>query len=206
MARDASVAGVVLAGGLSRRMGGDDKALADLCGRPMIEHVVTRLRPQVSALAVNANGDATRFAALGLPVLPDPVAGFVGPLAGLLAGLQWARRSAMSHLVTVPADTPFVPADLVARLGEGIKKAEIAVAASRDGTDHPTVALWSVALADDLVAWLEQGKDRAVRAWIGARRAVTVAFPGDGADDPFFNVNTPADLARAVERLRRPEA
>jgi molybdopterin-guanine dinucleotide biosynthesis protein A len=200
-----TVAGVVLAGGLSRRMGAD-KALIDLAGRSLIDHVVGRFRPQVAALAINANGDASRFAQFGLPVLPDPMPGFQGPLAGILAGLQWAQQSGKTFVASVPADTPFTPANLVPRLLAGIGSAEIAVAASDDGRDHPTVALWRVSLANDLAAWLARGGDRAVHAWIRARRAVHVAFADGGVGDPFFNVNTPADLERAVERLKREQA
>jgi molybdopterin-guanine dinucleotide biosynthesis protein A len=201
----APVVGVILAGGLSRRMGAD-KAFIDLAGRPLIDRVVGRLQPQVAALAINANGDASRFAQFGLPVLPDPIPDFQGPLAGILAGLQWAQQSGKTFVASVPADTPFAPADLVLRLLAGIRSAEIAVAASDDGKDHPTVALWRVSLANDLAAWLARGGDRAVRAWISTRRAVQVAFADGDGGDPFFNVNTPADLERAVERLKREQA
>jgi molybdopterin-guanine dinucleotide biosynthesis protein A len=183
-------------------MGGGDKALAELAGRPMIAHVIARLRPQVAALAVNANGDPMRFAAFGLPVLPDPVGGFVGPLAGLLAAMQWARRADMQLVVTAPADTPFLPGNLVTRLHDGIGTAEIAVAHSR-GAEHPTIALWRTSLADDLARWLRNDDHRAVHAWIGIRRAVAVDFPDCDEGDPFFNVNTPADLESARNRVRK---
>jgi molybdopterin-guanine dinucleotide biosynthesis protein A len=197
----ASIAGVILAGGLSRRMGGVDKPLAVLNGTPMIGHVIARLRPQVSALAINANGDPARFAEFGLPVLPDPIAGFIGPLAGLLAALQWAKQSDTPHVVTAPADTPFLPENLVKRLYDFIDTAEIAVARFR-GEAHPTIALWSVSLADDLSHWLRDGTDRAVHVWIGTRRAVAVDFTDDENRDPFFNVNAPADLEQAEARVR----
>ena len=197
-----AIAGVIIAGGLSRRMGGGDKSLADLAGQPMIGHVIARLRPQVAALAVNANGDPMRFAAFGLPVLPDPVGGFVGPLAGLLAAMQWARRADMQLVVTAPADTPFLPEYLVTRLHDGIGTAEIAVAHSR-GAEHPTIALWRTSLADDLARWLRNDDHRAVHAWIGIRRAVAVDFPDCDEGDPFFNVNTPADLESARNRVRK---
>ncbi len=196
-----SIAGVVLAGGLSRRMGGGDKSLALLAGRPMIGHVIARLRPQVASLAINANGNPARFAGFGLPVLPDPLSGFVGPLAGLLAAMQWARQADMPLVVTAPADTPFLPEDLVTQLHHGIGTAEIAVARSHDAI-HPTIALWSVSLADSLAAWLSDPDHRAVHAWIETRRAVAVGFADDEGGDPFFNVNTPADLESAEARMR----
>jgi molybdopterin-guanine dinucleotide biosynthesis protein A len=196
-----AIAGVILAGGLSRRMGGVDKPLAGLAGKPMIGHVIARLRPQVSALAINANGDPARFAEFGLPVLPDPVGGFVGPLAGLLAALRWARQSNTPLVVTAPADTPFLAENLIKRLHDFIGTAEIAVARSR-GEAHPTIALWSVSLADDLAHWLRDGTDRAVHVWIGTRNMVAVDFADDAEGDPFFNVNTPADIELAEARMR----
>lgn len=199
------VAGVILAGGQSRRMG-RDKALAVLGGRPLIAHVAARLRPQVTALAISANGEPARFADLGVPILPDPIVGFPGPLAGVLAGLIWARRSGESLLATVPVDTPFLPHDLVARLTAALGDAEAAVATSQGGADHPTVALWRTDLADDLAAWLAGGGDRAVRAWHSGRRTLNVVFADGGGDDPFFNINTPADLDRAAERWRKEQA
>lgn len=199
---DVAVAGVILAGGLSRRMGGGDKSLADLADRPMIGHVIARLRPQVAALAVNANGDPARFVAFGLPVLPDPLGGFGGPLAGLLAGLQWAKRADIPLAATVPADTPFVSNDLVQRLQGGIGTAEIAVARSR-GIMHPTIALWRASLADDLARWLRDRDHRAVHAWIETRRTMAVDFADGDDGDPFFNVNTPADLESARNRMKK---
>lgn len=200
-ATHSSVAGVILAGGLSTRMGGGDKALSDLAGTPLIDRVVSLLAPQVPLLAINANGDPSRFAHLKLAILPDPLDGYQGPLAGVLAGLRWSQSASKDLLVTVPADTPFVPRTLVAQLMERIGTADVAVASSR-GIDHPTVALWRAGAADELEAWLRQPEHRAVRAWIATRRSIKVAFGDSDGDDPFFNVNTPADLDEASARAR----
>ena len=187
------IAGVILAGGRASRMGGGDKGLLSLDGRPILAHVVDRLRPQVEALALNANGDPARFAAWGLPVIADSVAGYPGPLAGVLAGMDWAAGQGASAIVTAAADTPFFPADLTARLRA---RGPFAMAATQgdDGPErHPTFALWPVALREDLRAALGSGL-RKVVAWTDPHGCATVLFPDA---DAFFNVNTPADLARA---------
>ncbi|MEZ5720576.1 MAG: molybdenum cofactor guanylyltransferase MobA [Paracoccaceae bacterium] len=191
-----TVVGVVLAGGRGSRMGGVDKALVTLGGQPMIAHVIARLGPQVGALAINAGGDPARFAGLGLPVLPDPVPGQPGPLAGVLAGMRWAASQGASHVATAATDTPFLPADLVARLKAGAQ-APIALAES-DGWLHPTFGLWPVTLAEDLELALEAGT-RKVAGWALGEGAVRVQFAAEPFD-PFFNVNTPDDLATA-ERI-----
>jgi molybdopterin-guanine dinucleotide biosynthesis protein A len=190
--------GVILAGGLARRMGGGDKPLRPLGGRPMLEHVLARLAPQCAALAINANGDAARFAAWGLPVWPDPVPGHPGPLAGILAALEEAR---LPFVVTVPGDTPFLPGDLVARLhaARAASGATIACAAS-GGQAHPPVALWPRALAADLRAALLAG-ERKIDRW-AARHGVALADWPAEPFDPFFNANTPAELAEAEARLQ----
>ncbi|MEM7693843.1 MAG: molybdenum cofactor guanylyltransferase MobA [Pseudomonadota bacterium] len=191
-------AGVILAGGLARRMGGGDKCLVPLGHAPMLTHIIARLRPQVDALALNANGDPTRFAAFNLPVLPDPLPDNPGPLAGILAGLTFAQAQGASHVVSVAGDTPFFPADLVARLSAA--SAPIALAATReDGTvrRHPTFGLWPVSAADDLLAALHDGV-RKVVVFADAVGAETVVFDDD---DPFFNVNRPEDLEAAEARL-----
>jgi len=191
--------GVILAGGASRRMGGGDKGLIALGGRPMLALVADRLADQVAAVAINANGDPARFDAFGLPVVADSVAGLPGPLAGVLAGMDWARARGASHLVTVAADTPFFPSDLVARLiaGATSARAPIALAATPDGL-HPTFGLWPVALRDDLAQALHAGT-RKLAAWAEGEGAVRVPFAGE--DDPFFNINTPEDLECARARL-----
>ncbi len=183
-------------------MGGRDKSFATLGGVALVERVVARLKPQVDVLAISANGDDARFAALGVPVLPDAIAD-QGPLAGVAAGLAWAATlpEAPGHLVTVAVDTPFFPEDLVARLATETDGDTIAIAAS-GGRTHPVFALWPAATAGPLATWLARGDDRSIRGFLTGRPAVTVAFPptADGLD-PFFNVNTPDDLARAERVL-----
>lgn len=194
------VTAVVLAGGQGRRMGGADKALVPLAGRPLLAHVLDRLRDQVTAVAVSANGDPARFSVFGVSVLPDPVPGQPGPLAGVLAGMRWAAALHADAVLSAPVDTPFLPLDLVPRLAAavaGVPGARVAVAAS-GGQEHPPVALWDVALADTLEGALHAG-ERRVRAWAHARGAVVVHFPG--TPDPFANLNTPDDLAVAEGRV-----
>ncbi|MGF1502810.1 MAG: molybdenum cofactor guanylyltransferase MobA [Paracoccaceae bacterium] len=202
-----SIAGVILAGGLARRMGGGDKTLRPLAGRPLLAHVIARLRPQVAALALNANGDPARFAEFALPIVPDTVPGFAGPLAGVLAGLRWAASEGHDHIVSAAGDTPFFPSDLVARLAAARSPAEpIAMAATTDPkrglSEHPTFALWPVALADDLEHALTVGDLRKVIVWTSRHGFARVLF--DDAAYPFFNVNTPEDLIEA-ERLAAAE-
>ncbi|MFO1141363.1 MAG: molybdenum cofactor guanylyltransferase MobA [Amaricoccus sp.] len=191
----AVIAGVILAGGRAQRMGGGDKGLVRLAGRPIIGHVIERLAPQVDRLALNANGDPARFAAFGLPVIPDGVPGHPGPLAGILAGLDWAAGIGAPAIVTAAADTPFFPLDLVRRLKAAAKAAEtrVAVAAGTDGL-HPTFGLWATSDRGALEAALAAGTRR-VLDWAEACQAATAVFPDAG--DAFFNVNTPADRLRA---------
>ena len=201
--RDAAqrVAGIILAGGLSQRMGGGDKGLLDLDGRSMLAHVIDRLRPQVQSMAINANGDATRFAAFALPVIADTVAGFPGPLAGVLAGMRWAAQQSPPHgrIVTAPADAPLLPRDLVARLAaEAGDDPDAIVVAQSNGEIHPVIGLWPVALADDLEQSLKDGV-RHVRRWGARHRMRSVAFApiliAGHPVDPFYNANTPEELA-----------
>ena len=199
-----SAVGLLLAGGLSRRMGGGDKALRPLAGRTLLDHVVDRVRPQVDALVLNANGDPARFARFGLPVVPDSIAGFAGPLAGILAGLDWtaANRPECPLVVSIPTDAPFLPADLVARLGAGMAAAgaDLACAAS-DGRPHPVIGLWPVALREALRQAVAVEGVRKVDVWTARYRLATVEFPV-AAGDPFFNANRPEDLDRAAALLR----
>lgn len=203
----AAVAGVLLAGGQSRRMGGGDKSLRPLAGRPLLAHVIERARPQVGPLVLNANGDPARFAAFGLPVAADVVAGFAGPLAGVLTGLEWARANApdCTHVASFASDAPFLPTDLVARLTAAVaeKGAELACAASQ-GRSHPVFGLWPVGLAEVLRTAIVEGEVRKVDVWTARYRLVTVDFPmldsSAGPLDPFFNANHPDDLA-AAERF-----
>ena len=192
--------GVILAGGLATRMGGGDKSLRDLQGRPILAHVIERLRPQVAGMVLNANGDPARLAEWDLPVIPDSIDGFAGPLAGVLAGLDWAADQGATRIVTVAADTPFFPSDLTERLMAGAEAqgVSIALAATPEGdriNRHPTFGLWPVALRDDLRAALNDGL-RKVVLWTDRHGAATVPFPTDPFD-PFFNINTPEDLAQA---------
>ncbi len=196
-----TTAGVVLAGGLSRRMGGGDKALKLLAGKTILERVIARALPQVAALVLNANGDASRFARYGLPVVADSVAGFAGPLAGVLAGLDWAAQAVpgASHVASFATDAPFFPPDLVERLEEAVRdgKHDLACAAS-GGREHPVFGLWPVALREDLRQALVKGT-RKVDLWTARFRLARVEFPARPYD-PFFNVNSPEDLAEA-ERI-----
>lgn len=196
------VAGVLLAGGQARRMGGGDKCMLELDGRPLLSHVIDRARSQVDCLMINANGDPGRFAAFGLPVEKDSVEGFAGPLAGVLTGLEWAARERpdCSHVATIATDTPFFPADLVARLRSAVDGgADMACAASGD-RHHPVFGLWPVARADDLRRALVEEDIRKVDIWTVRYRLDAVEFPVGGID-PFFNVNRPDDLARAEAHL-----
>lgn len=192
--------GIILAGGQSTRMGGGDKGLLDLAGKPLLAHVIDRLAPQASAIALNANGDASRFAAYSLPVIADSIDGFAGPLAGVLAGLDWASEHGASHIVTAAADTPFFPTDLVARLMTALSaQTPISMATTpdpeRSNNRHPTFAIWPVALRNDLRAALTAGL-RKVILWTDQHGCAEVEFAATPFD-PFFNVNTPADIARA---------
>ena len=188
--------GVILAGGLATRMGGGDKGLLALGDSTILGHVIDRFSPQVAGLALNANGDPARFADLHLPVIADTLTGFAGPLAGVLAGLDWAAAQGASHIVTAAADTPFLPCDLVPQLQLAGGDAGLALAASPGGR-QPTFGLWPVALRDDLRAAL-QGGLRKVVLWTDQHGAGTAMFPDDAA---FFNVNTPDDLTRAQAML-----
>lgn len=183
-------------------MGGGDKGLREIAGQPLLDHVIARIGPQCAPLALNANGDPARFAAYGLPVLADNVAGHPGPLAGVLAGLDWAAELGRDSIVTCAADTPFFPVDLVTRLHEASGPAGLALAASRDETGkvwrQPTFGLWPVALRDDLRAALKDGL-RKIVLWTDRHDAGTAVFDV-GAYDPFFNVNTPDDIVEA-ERI-----
>jgi molybdenum cofactor guanylyltransferase len=195
--------GVVLAGGLARRMGGGDKPLRLLAGRALLDHVLERLRPQVAEVVLNANGDPARFAAYGLPVVPDGLADFPGPLAGVLAALDWMAERRPEHpwLVSVPGDSPLIPHDLVARLHAAREAAGMPLACARSGGwTHPPVGLWPVALRDDLRAAL-RGGERKIDRWT-ARHGTAHADWDAAPLDPFFNANTPEELAEAERLLR----
>ncbi len=194
-----AILGLLLAGGLARRMGGGDKCLRLLAGRPILAHVVERLAPQTFELLLNANGDPARFAEFGIPIAADSVEGFAGPLAGILTGLDWAAGHVPDCplVLSVPTDAPFLPRDLAFRLQSARKSegADIALAAS-GGQPHPVIGLWPVALREDLRRALVDEDIRKVDVWTARYRVAMVDFPIDRID-PFFNANRPEDLAEA---------
>ncbi len=196
------VIGILLAGGQARRMGGGDKCLRQLAGRTLLARIIERARPQVDALVLNANGDPARFAAYGLPVAPDVIAGFAGPLAGVLTGMDWAAENAAQArwIATFPTDAPFLPEDMVARLLAAVADdaADLACAASA-GRAHPVAGLWPVALRTDLRRAMQDEDMRKIDAWTARYRLAQVDWPAEPVD-PFFNANRPEDLAEA-ERL-----
>jgi molybdopterin-guanine dinucleotide biosynthesis protein A len=205
---DSEVTGVLLAGGRSSRMGGSEKALLDIGGKPMLQHVLARLRPQVGRIVINANGDPARFSGHCLPVVPDSIEGYAGPLAGLHAGIAWARAETpdAKFIASVPADSPFLPLDLVARLKAALNAADApcAIAAS-DGERHPVAGLWRIELLEAIASSLQQNI-RALHRFADAQGCAVADFsPADIAGtsvDPFFNVNAPADLEQARALFR----
>lgn len=200
---------LILAGGKARRLGGGDKGTQLLAGRPILTHICARLAPQSTRLLLNSNGDLGRWTGFGLPVIPDSLQGHLGPLAGVLSGLQWMRENAphSSHLLTVPTDTPFLPLDLRQRLTRASfpRQAEIAYACSETRA-HYVIALWCVdlipALEDALKASAATGKGLSLRQWIASRRYISVPWPSVPIN-PFYNINTPEELAEAEALLAR---
>jgi molybdopterin-guanine dinucleotide biosynthesis protein A len=194
--------GVLLAGGLARRMGGGDKPMRKIAGRTILDRVIARLEPQCEELILNANGDPARFATFGLPVIADTVENFPGPLAGILAALDWVaiNRPDVEFMLSAAADCPFLPRDLVARLhhARAEQNAQLAVAAS-GGQSHPVIGLWSVALREDLRRALVVEDVRKIDRWTARYRLATDTWPAQPLD-PFFNANTMDDIAEA-ERL-----
>jgi molybdopterin-guanine dinucleotide biosynthesis protein A len=191
--------GLVLAGGLARRMGGGDKALIEIGGRTILDRVLETIAPQCGGIILNANGDPSRFAQFGLPIVPDDIPDFAGPLAGILAGLDWAaiHRPETAWMVSVPGDCPFLPADLVARLHAARNAANTKLACARSGDwRHPVAGLWPVALRADLRRALVDEDLHKIEVWT-ARHGIALAEWPDRPVDPFFNVNTPEDRARA---------
>jgi molybdopterin-guanine dinucleotide biosynthesis protein A len=198
---DPSILGLVLAGGLARRMGGGDKARIRIGDKTILERVLARLAPQCGSMILNANGDPARFGDAGLPVVPDTVPDFAGPLAGILAGLDWAAANApqVIDVVSVPGDCPFLPPDLVPRLEQARKAADLSLACARSGDwRHPVIGLWPVGLRDDLRTALVEEDLRKIEAWT-ARHGVAIADWPAAPFDPFFNVNTPEDAAEAQQ-------
>jgi molybdenum cofactor guanylyltransferase len=194
--------GVLLAGGLARRMGGGDKPMRTIGGRTILDRVIARLAPQCDGLMLNANGDPARFAAFELPVIADTVQDFPGPLAGILAALDWtaANRPDVGWILSAAADCPFLPRDLVARLQQTriAEGAQLAVAASA-GQTHPVIGLWSVSLRGELRHALVVEDIRKIDRWTARYKLATVTWPVEPLD-PFFNANTMDDIAEA-ERL-----
>jgi molybdenum cofactor guanylyltransferase len=196
---------VVLAGGLSRRMDGNDKALLPLAGRTLWEHVVERLELQCESVILNANGDPSRFGRLHIPVIPDSVADHPGPLAGILAALEWsaAHRPDIAWVVSVPADTPLIPKDLVLRLHEAFRETRKPVACAASGSQaHFAVGLWPVPLRHDLRQALVETGVRSIRDWISRHGHAEASWPIEPVD-PFFNINTPEDLRHAEMLVQR---
>jgi molybdopterin-guanine dinucleotide biosynthesis protein A len=193
------IPGVLLAGGLARRMGGGDKPMRTIAGRTILDRMIARLAPQCDGLILNANGDPARFASFGLPVIADGVADFPGPLAGILAALDWtaANRPGVEFVLSAAADCPFLPRDLLSRLHGALKaqNAELAVAAS-DGQSHPVIGLWSVRLREQLRHALVVEDIRKIDRWTARYRLATVSWSATPLD-PFFNANTVEDIAEA---------
>lgn len=191
--------GLILAGGQSRRMG-SDKALLAFGGTTLLGHITARLRPQVTSLALNGPPELDS----GLPRLPDSLAGHLGPLAGILAGLEARLDPDATHVLTVPVDSPFFPADLAARLADALDGDDAIAVAASEGRDHPVFGLWPVALANDLRRFVLDDERRSIRGFLDRHNARIVEFAElPSGLDPFFNVNTPADFARAQQFLER---
>lgn len=201
--KDKKVAGVILAGGLSSRMGGGDKSLLELGGKPLLSRVIERATPQVDTLMLNANGDPARFACYGLPVVADVVPGFAGPLAGILTGMHWVREHAPAcqWLASFASDTPFFPQDLVSRMVQQAEKeqAPLACAVSQERS-HPVFGLWSLALIEDLHRAVVEEDMRKIMRWTDRYSCSLVEFSAVPFD-PFFNINRPEDLRAAEELL-----
>ena len=204
------IPGIILAGGLSRRMGGGDKGLLMLGETSIIERVIDKILPQVGSLAININGDSSRFPDYKLPIIPDSIKGYLGPLSGILAGMEWAFKNGNRYIATVAADTPFLPDDLIKRLHAMVKSKNlnIGIAASRilNGDDvfiHPTFGIWEVALKDDLRDALANDT-RKIMFWAKKFKLDYYYFDtSDKLSDPFFNINTPDDLEEAKYRLKK---
>ena len=204
------IPGIILAGGLSRRMGGGDKGLLMLGETNIIERVINKISPQVGSLAININGDSSRFPDYKFPIIPDSIKGYLGPLSGILAGMEWAFKNGNRYIATVAADTPFLPDDLIKRLHAMVKRKNlnIGIAASRilSGDDvfiHPTFGIWEVALKDDLRDALANDT-RKIMFWAKKFKLDYYYFDTiDKLSDPFFNINTPDDLEEAKYRLKK---
>ncbi|MDG1737445.1 MAG: molybdenum cofactor guanylyltransferase MobA [Paracoccaceae bacterium] len=202
------IVGVILAGGLATRMGGGDKCLKELGdGTTLLDIVISRVNGQVDDLALNANGNSDRFSHFNLPVLPDAIEGYAGPLAGILAGLTWAEERGATHVLSVAGDTPFFPLNLAEQLTQNGSIEGLSIAASSDNDGklwrQPTFGLWPVALKDDLRRALTEDGIRKIVVWTNKHGAGQAFFESDDGLDPFFNVNTPDDLDRARQIARQ---
>ena len=204
--KSVDIAGVILAGGLSSRMGGGDKSLKLLGNKTILEHVIERLSPQVATMVLNANGDPQRFSRFGTPVIQDQTDGFLGPLAGVLSGLEWAEKNGFQRIITVAADTPFFPKTLARDLCSAVSNssAPIALAATQPFgmhkiNRHPTFGLWPISLRNNLKDSLNVGI-RKVVIWTELHGHIDVLFES-GEHDPFFNVNTHVDYNFAKKRI-----
>ncbi len=208
MTSEVPTLGLVLAGGQARRMGGGDKASLKVGGATILDRVLARLDPHCKPIILNANGDPARLVRYGLAVVADSVPDFAGPLAGILVGLDWAAKNApgIEWLASAPGDCPFLPKDLVPRLHAARIAEQKPLACARSGEwRHPVVGLWPVALRDDLRRALAEGLHK-IETWTGRHGAALAAWP-DQPFDPFFNINTPEDLAKAEEiAARNPDA
>jgi molybdopterin-guanine dinucleotide biosynthesis protein A len=196
--------GLILAGGLARRMGGGDKGLIKIGNQTILERALKRLAPQCSRVIINANGGPSRFAFTGLPVVPDDIPDFAGPLAGILAGLDWTAVNAPEneYVASAPGDCPFLPRELIKRLEEARKKEGKPLACAKSGDwRHPVVGLWPVALRGDLRHALKVENLHKIEIWT-ARHGVAIAEWPDQPVDPFFNANTPEDIERAQQIVR----
>ena len=207
MSINARTLGVLLAGGLSRRMGGGDKGLMPLGGKPVMAHAFDRLEAMSDGIIINANGDPSRFAGFEATIVPDTVGGFAGPLAGVLAGLEYADGldDGFTHVISAAADTPFFPQTLAEQFLKTAENTDTIVLAGSDGRRHPVFGLWPVSLTSDLKEWLQDENNRKVLAWVDRHQWDVVEFPmlDNGAEslDPFFNINTPEDFAVAQTLL-----
>ncbi|MFZ5930734.1 MAG: molybdenum cofactor guanylyltransferase MobA [Pseudomonadota bacterium] len=207
MTQVTTIIGVLLAGGQSARMGGGDKCLRLLGGQSLLDRAIARARPQVDELLLNTNGDVTRFSGIDLPIIPDSIEGYAGPLAGILSVLEWARaeRPHCTHVVSFASDTPFFPMDLVARLIRAAQEKQLPLAcAASGGRAHPVFGLWPVALADDLRHAMTRENMRKVDVWT-ARHGVALAEYQVLPFDPFFNINQQEDLALAAQLASIPD-
>ncbi len=193
--------GVILAGGLARRMGGGDKPMRTIGGRTILDHVISRFKPRCGALLLNANGDPGRFSSVGLPVIADSVPDYPGPLAGILSSLDWVadNRPNVEWVVSTAGDCPFLPRDLVRRFHAAriSEDAQLAVAMS-DGRTHPVVGLWRVDLREELRHAMVTEELRKIDRWTARYRTATVVWPTEPID-PFFNANTIEDLAQGEQ-------